>query len=125
MNYLSAFIIGSSWFVTLPFFFSVANISKRNYSFETYIMVAPLFLGFISMLGLAIHYQFGLSLVQSYGIMAFVSPAIVFAIAYFSKAYPFTTAKEWIEYAGRIFVKHFIVIMFVMFPLIYFISCEN
>jgi len=120
MNYLSVFLIGSSWFVSLPFFISVANIpsSKRNYSFETYAVVAPLFFGIMAMLGLVIRQQFDLSLIQAYGIMAFVSPAIIFSIAYLSKAYPFTTTKEWAEYALRIFVKHFIIIMFVMLPLV-------
>ena len=62
MTYLREFIVGSSYFVFLPFFYIVKNSKiKRNYSYYQYTLVAPVWFGIWNIISLIIAEYFGLS----------------------------------------------------------------
>ncbi len=115
IEYLRAFVLGSSWLVFFPFFIKVAQIKDKNYSYETYTVLAPIYFGVMSMLALTLKQVFGFW--GSYLFTGILSALIVFSLAYFTKAYPFTTSSEWGAYGVRLLLKHLVVFLSIIAPL--------
>ena len=115
MSYLKSFIVGSSYPVFVLFFINVQRIEK-NYKYEQYTLIAPLYFGLINMLSLYIQNMFTLDFRQRYIYISILSSIIVSNIAYFSNAYNYTVL-QWIWYFFRIFVLHFITFNFIIFNL--------
>jgi peptidoglycan/LPS O-acetylase OafA/YrhL len=112
MQYLRAFVIGSSFLVFAMYFLAVLSVprSKRRYSYESYTFVGPLALGLTNTLALWVSNRLGLSRRVRYLGMSIVAPLAVLSFVYLSKAYRF----NWDEW------KHYIVILFVL----YFFVCN-
>lgn len=106
-DYLKAFVVGSSFVTLLHFFLSVMKISEevRNYSYEDYTLIAPLYLGLMNMFGLWLARQLGLTGEWRYLLIGLISGLIVATIATVSKSYNFTPDR-WAKYYTYIVLKH-------------------
>ena len=117
MSYLKAFIIGSSYLVFFPYFYSVKNSqNKKNYSYYHYTLVAPIWLGLWNVLSLMIAEHFGLSKRLRFLIISIISSLSIMSIAYYFKTYNFTTI-EWRNYFFYIFIKYLFIWNIVVFYL--------
>jgi hypothetical protein len=118
MEYLRAFVIGSSMLVFLPHFIAVADLDeeKINYTYKQYTFVAPLYYGLMNMLSLFLALQFQLSNRQRYLVIGTLSPLFVTSMSYFFKTYNYQD-KEWLQYAILLFIKHFLIWNIIVFLL--------
>ena len=116
MNYLRAFVIGSSFLVFLPHFIAVAGLDeeKLNYTYKQYTFVAPLYYGLMNMISLFLALQFGLTSRKRYLLIGSISPLIVISFSYFFKTYDYE-GDEWLKYGLGLFVKHFLIWNLVVF----------
>ena len=106
-KYLKSFVIGSSYPV---FLFPCYNVSKmgsseRNYTYQTYTFIAPLYIGIMNVLSLYLASQLSLSLIQRYYLISIISATIVCLFSTYRKAYNYSQ-KQWIFYYIRIFALH-------------------
>jgi hypothetical protein len=110
MEYLRAFVIGSSMLVFLPHFIAVASLdeNKINYTYKQYTFIAPLYYGLMNMLSLFVALQFGLTRKQRFLLTGSISPLIVISFSYFFKTYDYKE-DEWIQYGVGLFLKHFLI----------------
>ena len=110
MEYVRAFVIGSSFPVFLPHFLTVANLDERNlnYTYKQYTFVAPLYYGLMNMLSLWLALQLKLSDRQRYLLIGTLSPLIVITFSYVFKTYDYE-GNEWFTYGIGLFVKHFLI----------------
>jgi hypothetical protein len=122
-KYLRAFIVGSSFVAILPFFLVVnsANLQisehiplfkilaphKRHYSFEQYVFIAPLFLGFVNMLSLYISAKYNIVKSNRYLWASLFIPTFVILFSFLGKFYSFNQT-EWINYILLVYFGHFI-----------------
>jgi len=118
MKYLREFVIGSSYFVFLPFYYSVKNRqdNTKNYSYYHYTLVAPVWLGLWNIFSLMIAEYFGLSKRQRFLVISIISSLTIMSIAFYFKTYNFTY-PEWITYFFNIFVKYLLLWNIVVFYL--------
>lgn len=117
-NILKEFIVGSSYFVVLPFYISVMNLqsSTKNYSYEKYTLLAPVYLGFMNIISGILQRKFNLTDRKRYVLIGLVSPIIVIAFAKFTDSYNFNK-EEWINYSLKLIAKHFLIFNFVVYYL--------
>ena len=118
MKYLREFVIGSSYFVFLPFYYSVKNRqdNTKNYSYYHYTLVAPVWLGLWNIISLIIAEHFGLSKRQRFLVVSIISSLTIMSIAFYFKTYNFTR-KEWRTYFLNIFIKYLLLWNIVVFYL--------
>jgi hypothetical protein len=116
MEYLRAFVIGSSFLVFLPHFIAVAGLNeeKLNYTYKQYTFVAPLYYGLMNMISLFIALQFGLSSRQRFLLIGTLSPLIVVSFSYSFQTYDYE-GYEWLTYGTGLFLKHFLIWNIVVF----------
>ncbi len=100
---LKRFIIGSSFPVFVSFFLKVQTIpdSIKNYTYQQYTIIAPIYLGFMNVLAGFFNKKY------RYLLIGIISPTGVCLYSYMNKTYNFNN-KEWINYFIRIYIKHFI-----------------
>jgi hypothetical protein len=110
MEYLRAFVIGSSFLVFLPHFIAVAGLDEANlnYTYKQYTFVAPLYYGLMNMISLFLAIQFHLSNRQRYLLIGTLSPLIVISFSYIFKTYDYK-GYEWLRYGIGLFIKHFLI----------------
>ena len=98
---IKEFIVGSSWLVFLHFFLSVKKISPqvRNYFYEDYTIVAPLYLGLMNVLG---KYLFKTNRFLYTGLLSGLIVAIFNTI---NRSYNFSP-EQWSIYYLYIIAKH-------------------
>lgn len=104
MESLKHFLVGASWPVFILFFMSVLKIKPeiRNYRYETYTLVAPVYLGLMNVIGKMFFKE------KQYLYTGLMSGSIVAIIATLLKSYNFTTMKEWIRYYVSVVLRHLI-----------------
>ena len=115
-NYLRDFIIGSSWPVFILFFLSVMNITAKNYTYDFYTVVAPVYLGLMNVLANFLQEKYQLTSREKYWLIGIISPLTVIAIAYFGNAYPYTPV-QWDQYMVRIIFNHFLAFNVIIYHL--------
>ena len=115
-GYLKSFIIGSSWPVIILFLIVVARLKNKNYRYDTYSMIAPVYLGLMNMLSLYLARRYNLSLRMRYVVIGLISPLIVIAIGMSLGSYNFT-CREWQLYSMRLIVKHFLIFNVIVYLL--------
>lgn len=110
MEYLRAFVIGSSFPVFLPHFIAVAGLDEStiNYTYKQYSFIAPLYYGLMNMLSLYIAFRLKLSSRQRYLLIGAVSPLVVMSFSYIFNTYDYR-GTEWITYGTRLFAMHFLI----------------
>ena len=115
---LRQFMIGASFLVVAPFYYSVYHSqTKKTYNYYDYSMVAPIWFGLWNILSYFIAEKFGLTLRQRFMVVAVMSSLTIMFIATYMKSYNFTQ-EEWYKYYVYIFIKY----MFVWNVVIYFIE---
>lgn len=115
-NYLKSFVIGSSFPVLFPFFYSVSKMPQdsKNYSYVTYTFIAPLYLGLINMLAEWIGQRWNVSLRNRYLIIGPLSGLFVALLATLMNTYNYDR-KEWASYYLRIIFIHFLIFNIVIY----------
>lgn len=115
---LLGFVVGSSIAVLLPFFWSVSRMPDgfKNYSYATYTMIAPVYLGLMTALAVWLSRWWGLR--AAVAAISVASPLIVVAFAYFTGSYNYGTAQEWGSYGAGIILKHMLVYNIVIYGLL-------
>jgi len=94
-EYLRAFVIGSCFFVIIPFFYIVSKFNplKSNIDYTLYTYYAPLVLGFFNVLSLFIAKQFKLSKRMRFITIGIIAPSIVTLLIIFKKVYNYTISE--------------------------------
>lgn len=106
MKYLKSFLIGSSYFVTLPFFYTVQmNQPKKNYSYFFYTLIAPIWFGLWNMVSLWMGEKYHFTLKMRIFIISIISSLSIMIFATNYNSYDFIY-KEWIRYYIYIFIKY-------------------
>ena len=118
-QYLRAFVIGSSFFVFIPYFIAVKSFDKRlvNYSYENYTLYAPIGLGLYNVLSLYIANQLNLTKRNRFFLISLLAPTLVVLTVYFLKAYNYTTIQQWFNHIWKLYLLYFIVFNFVVYYL--------
>ncbi len=116
MKYLKQFIIGSSYFGTLPFFYAAGKIKDKAYSYYDYTLIAPIWLGLWNVISLIIATYFGLTLRTRCLMFTLITYSLSLIIVKSINGYKYTQ-KEWIKYYIRLFIKHFIMWNIVIYNL--------
>ena len=118
-QYLRAFVIGSSFFVFIPYFIAVKSFDKKlvNYSYENYTLYAPIGLGLYNVLSLYIANQINLTKRNRFFLISLLAPTLVVLTVYFLKAYNYTTIQQWFNHIWKLYLLYFIVFNFVVYYL--------
>lgn len=106
-EYLKSFIIGSSLPVYLHFYLKVMSIDNniKNFSYENYTIVAPLYLGLMNTLSLFIGNQLGWNVRKRLFYTSIISAIIVCIFARLTNSYNIE-GKEWLIYYIQIMIRH-------------------
>ena len=109
-DYLRAFVIGSSCFVFLPYFFCVSRFKKEdfNFSYKPYTFLAPISLGLINVLSLFLAKQFNLSKENRFVLISILAPTLVLATIILFKVYNYTRQK-WASHIVSLYIFYFII----------------
>jgi len=118
-HYLRAFVIGSSAFVFLPYFYlvSVLKSSDFNYDYKSYTFLAPVALGCMNVASLMMAERFNLSANRRFLYAGFIAPTIVLAAVFYFQSYNYTTIHEWAKYMILLYLLYFLVFNYVLFYL--------
>ena len=103
MDNLKHFIIGSSLPVVILHYFLVYYNKRKNYSYFSYTILAPLYLGLVNVIS---HIVFKKMNLYNLILLSFISANFVFGLSYFTDKYDFNE-KEWQIYYLRLHVLHF------------------
>ena len=106
MKYLKQFIVGSSYIITLPYFYAVKySRNEKNYSYSDYTFVAPLWFGIWNVIFFIIGEKFKLSMRLRFLYASIASSLSIMIIATIFRTYNFTK-KQWIKYYIGIFILY-------------------
>ena len=109
MSLIRPFVIGSSYIVFAPYYYAVLHYQpKKNYSYEDYTFVAPVWFGMWNSLSAVLARKFNLTLRQRFALISILSGFSVSSIAFKTKSFKFNR-DEWIKYFKYVFVKYIIV----------------
>jgi hypothetical protein len=118
-QYLRAFVIGSSFFVFIPYFIAVRSFDKKllNYSYENYTLFAPIGLGLYNVLSLYISNKMNITKKYSLLLISIIAPTLVAILVYNLKLYNYTTITQWFNHIWKLYLIYFIVFNFVLYYL--------
>jgi hypothetical protein len=111
-QYLRAFVIGSSFFVFIPYFLIVSTFDKKdvNFSYKYYTIVAPLALGLYNVFSLYLANIFNLSKRSRFIIIGLIAPTLVATTVYILKVYNnLNTYRSWFNYLIKLYLLYFFV----------------
>lgn len=102
---LKSFIIGSSFPVFILFFLAVRQMDQkiRNFTYQDYTLIAPLYLGLMNILG-GVLFQG----TNRYLYTGLLSGSIVAMIATLLKTYKYSR-ERWLQYYFHIIFKHVVI----------------
>ncbi len=117
-EYLRAFVIGSSFLVFFPYFYSVYGFEKEkfNFDYDTYTFLAPPTLGLMNVVSLLISKQFNINKKFRFLLASFIAPTLVLITITFFNVYNYTL-KEWISHIIQLYLLYFIVFNAVIYTL--------
>ena len=107
MDYLKSFIIGSSLPVTISFLLGVMKSKHKNYSYESYSLMAPIYFGLMNILALYLSKKYEWSLKQRLLYISILSAILVPSLAWFIQSYDMNIYK-WVKYVVRVMINHLI-----------------
>jgi len=108
MKYLKQFVIGSSYLVFAPFYYAVLKNNVKNYTYEDYTLIAPVWLGLWNVISLIIAESFNLSMRMRFIIISVISSVCIMIISTLFKTYN-KNRDEWISYYLKMFLKYMII----------------
>jgi len=117
MEYIKEFLIGSSYIVSLPFFYFVYNAPNKNYDFLSYVMGSPIWFGIGNVISLILAEKLGLSMRMRFLMISIISSFSMMFLAKHFKAYKFTNL-QWKEYYRFILGTHLIICNIVIYYMI-------
>jgi hypothetical protein len=118
-QYLRAFVIGSSFFVFIPYFLAVKYLSDQkftNFSYENYTLYAPIALGLYNVFSLYIVNKMKISKKYSLLLISIIAPTVVAIGIYTRKAYNYTSI-QWFNHIWKLYLVYFIVFNFILYYL--------
>ena len=109
-KYLRAFVIGSSFLVFLPFFYSVYGFKKENFNFsyDVYTFLAPPVLGLMNVVSLLLANKFNISKKERFLLASLIAPTIVLMTIITFNIYNYSL-KEWISHVVQLYLLYFII----------------
>jgi len=109
-EYLRAFVIGSSFLVFLPFFYSVYNFEKEqfNFSYDIYTFLAPPTLGLMNVISLLLANKFNISKRVRFLLTSLIAPTIVLITIVTFNIYNYSL-KEWVSHVLQLYLLYFII----------------
>jgi hypothetical protein len=119
-QYLRAFVIGSSFFVFIPYFLAVKYLSDQkfaNYSYENYTLYAPIGLGLYNVFSLYIANKMKISKRYSLFLLSIIAASVVAIGIYTRKAYNYTSINQWFNHIWKLYLVYFIVFNFILYYL--------
>jgi hypothetical protein len=119
-QYLRAFVIGSSFFVFIPYFLAVKYLSEQkliNYSYENYTLYAPIGLGLYNIFSLYVANKMKISKRYSLFLLSIIAPSVVAIGIYTRKAYNYTSINQWFNHIWKLYLVYFIVFNFILYYL--------
>ena len=116
---IRAFVIGSCFFVIIPFYYLVYHFDSNssNINFMNYIFYAPLGLGLFNVLSLIIAKKLKLTSRLRFFIISLITPSIVTAIILYFKTYNYTLF-EWYFHIFNLYLFYF----FIFNVIVYFLD---
>jgi hypothetical protein len=117
-QYLRAFVIGSSFFVFIPYFLAVKFLSEQkftNYSYENYTLYAPIVLGLYNVFSLYIVNKMKITKKYSLFLISIIAPTLVAIGTYLFKAYNYTSGNQWFNHIWKLYLVYFIVFNFILY----------
>jgi hypothetical protein len=110
-NYLRAFVIGSSAFIVLPFFYAVSNFdpAKFNYDYVSYTFLAPIGLGLMNVISLFLSIKFKLSTRMRFLLTSILAPTTILTIVKLNNIYNYTI-DEWLNHIIKTYMFYFIIV---------------
>ncbi len=117
-EYLRAFIIGSSFPVFLPFFYSVSRFDKEkfNFNYEAYTFLAPPSLGFMNVVSLFLANQLNINKKLRFLLTSLIAPTLVLFTVIFFNIYNYTF-EDWVSHIIQMYLLYFIVVNGVIYYL--------
>ena len=117
-KYLREFVVGSSYLVFIFPFYNVSKLSphEKNYTYQNYTFIAPLYIGLMNALSLYLATLFSLSMIERYYLISLISATIVCIFSTYRKAYNYSR-HQWILYYIRIFALHFILYSVIIYSI--------
>jgi hypothetical protein len=115
-EYLRAFIIGSSYPVFLPFFYSVYQFhpSKFNFHYDIYTFLAPIGLGFFNVFSLFLSKSLNISKKMRFLLISLLAPTIVLFLVTFLNIYNYNL-KEWFTHIFNLYLLYFFIFNIVVY----------
>ena len=109
MKYLKEFVIGSSGFVTIPWFISVNYSQRKTYSYYDFTMYSPIRLGLWNVGSLILQEYLGLSTQMRFILITILHwLATIISVKYY-KLYTFVNDEiEMNKYYIKLFIAYFI-----------------
>ncbi len=114
MKYIREFLIGSSYLISLPFFYFVYYAPKKNYDFLSYVIGSPIWFGLWNVISLVIAEKLGLSMRMRFFIISIISAFVMMFLVKHFKAYKFNKL-QWNEYNNFILGTYLIIWNFVIY----------
>mgnify|MGYP000418368260 FL=1 len=108
-EYLKSFVIGSSWFAFIIFFYAVYSYEQQNiinYKYDEYTFKAPIVLGLIALIAKYIYLNTNLSLWKSLLLTSICSSILVMIGITVNKSYSFKSQKRWYLQYLTILIGH-------------------
>ena len=117
-EYLRAFVIGSSFPVFLPFFYSVSRFEKEkfNFNYEAYTFLAPPSLGFMNVVSLFLANQLDINKKLRFLLTSLIAPTMVLFTVIVLNIYNYTI-EDWISHIVQLYLVYFIVVNVIIYNL--------
>jgi len=117
-EYLRAFVIGSSFPVFVPFFYSVSRFEKEkfNFNYEAYTFLAPPSLGFMNVVSLFLANQLNINKNLRFLLTSLIAPTLVLFTVIFFNIYNYTF-EDWVSHIVQLYLLYFIVVNVIIYNL--------
>lgn len=117
-EYLRAFVIGSSCFVFLPYFYIVSNFDKKHFNFDykIYTYLAPVVLGLMNLISLILSKKFNISHNNRFLYASIIFPTLVLFAVIFFNIYNYNI-YNWILHIINLYLLYFIVFNYIIYYL--------
>lgn len=121
---LRAFVVGSTPFLTVPFFLAVAATPERTFALDVYALRVPMFFGIMNVLSyLFLDRVLGIALWPRMIISAIVSAALVITLISLRGAYTFTSTSRWLLQYSLVLLGHVVAWGLIIYSLTRMLAC--